>query len=641
MADLDGHLRYFGHEASNPPIGRLIWNDKSRPHENLRLRDLGSLTVQDNLGGSDSDTVAIKVIPIGFAKIQRTIPPLPAIMAASTILTNGDITEDHFPPPTNALFVAVAEQGGSDANPGTFLQPFEHLDAAIDYANAHAETPLTIYLRGGVHYYKSQLLDSQIDRGNLYITACDNQVATIRPSSWPGNPTDWFSEYAFSVVGPYSNITFANLVFEGWEVIFHLGAPWASTQDPPLRNVTLKNIVARDFRHRDADTNAFRAFLDTEPLDNDVYGEGKVIFDQPRTAHYQIENLLVSNVCVLDVDLGINIGDENDANVKGLRISGFDLHNLPRQITDSNGTDGIGIVNSYKILIDNCTIENIENDGIDTKCYDVSVVNCLVKAAVRNVVKLWRNGELISSIIDGSTWIDDGALVVQAGGPFRIVHSAIIAKSNGYAATLNCANQDTQLSGCSNLVGVTRYQLVNSIFSDVANPFYIETTNYFSRACLYDMPQAYALFSGGIPDVGTVDELNLMDGSFGNLANPPVLANPAGDDFTSAEGSPCIDAGTTSGVLLPVFDFYGRPRVGGQAPDIGPVEFNVPGAARLAIIRSGNTITISWPLTANGFVLEQTDSIIGPAVSWAAIPPWMRPRGLPVTALMDSLKAGA
>ncbi|MCL5096003.1 MAG: hypothetical protein M1608_00405 [Candidatus Omnitrophica bacterium] len=620
----------FSTGPTEPPgtITNYLWTLQGQPLANGAVAtakvpvgtNLVTLTVQDDLGGSDSDTVTIKVIPISFPKIQRSIPPLTDILAASTFLTHGDIPEDDFSPPTNALYVALGEQGGSDSNPGTLLQPFEHLETAIDYANAHAETPFTIYLRGGVHDYKDLLLDSQIRRGNLYITAYPNEVATIRPPSWPGYPTDWFTEYAFFVVGPYSNITFDNLLFEGWEVIFHLGAPWASNQDAPLRNVTLKNIVARDFRHRDGDTNSFRSFLDTEPLDNDVYGEGKVIFDEPQMAHYQIENLIVSNVWVLDVDLGINIGDENDANVKGLRISRFDLHNLPRDFTDSNGTDGVGIVNSYKILIDNCTLENIENDGIDTKCYDVSVVNCLVKASVRNAVKLWRNGELINSIIYGSTWIDDGALVVQAGGPFRIVHSAIISKTNGYTATLNCTNRDTQVSGCTNAPGVIQYQLVNSIFSDLANPFYLETTHFFSRACLYDMPEAYALFTGGLPDVANVDELNLLDGSFGNLSSPPGLANPGGDDFTPSEGSPCIDAGITTGVLLPVFDFYGRPRVSGLAPDIGPVEFNASISPRLASNQEGNNITISWPLSANGFVLEQTPALHGSIGSWTMIP---------------------
>lgn len=576
------------------------------------------LTVQDDRGGSDTGAVSIAVVPIAFSQIPRTIPSLPSILAASTILTNGDIPEDRFLPPTNALFVAVAEAGGSDANPGTLLQPFEHLETAIEYANAHANTPFTIFLRGGVHYYKTVSPDSQIERGNLYVTAYGNELATIRPPSWPGNPTDWSSELAFSVTGPYANVTFDNLILEGWEVIFHVGAPWTSTNDAPLRNVTFKNLVARDFRHRDGDTNSFRAFLETEQLDNDIYGAGKVIFDQPEMAHYQIENLVVSNVWVLDVDLGINIGDENDANVKGLRLSAFDVHNLPRRFTDSNGTDGIGIVNSYKILIDDCTLENIENDGIDTKSYDVSVVNCLIKGAVRNAVKLWRNGEMINSVIYGSTWIDDGALVVQAGGPFRVVHSALIAKTNGYTATLDCTNQETQINCCTDLPGMPRYQLVNTIFSDLANPFYLETTNFTSRACLYDMPSAYALFTGNFSDVVAVDALNRLPGSFGNLASAPHLANPAANDFTPTAGSPCIGAGTTVGIVLPAFDFYGRPRLSGQAPDIGPVVHSFPGAPRLAITQRNNGITIAWPLSANGFMLEQTATLAPP--SWTAVP---------------------
>lgn len=605
--------------------------------------NLVTLEVRDNLGGTDRDTVEVRVLTPSFSRIQRTIPPLPTILAASTFLTNGDIPEDHFLPPANAVYVATADRGGNDTNPGTSLAaPFEHLDTAIDYANTHADTPLTIYLRGGVHYYKTLMPDQEIARGNLYLTAYGAEPVIIRPYSWPNNPTDMFSELALVCVGAYSNVTFANLTFEGWGRIFLLGS-WYEI--PALRNVTIKDVQARRFRYRDGDPSNFRTFLETAILTNDIYGEGKVIFDQPQTAHYQIENLLISNVWVVDVDLGINIGDENDANVKGLRISSLEVRNSPRRFTDSNGTDAIGIVNSFKILIDNCTLENIENDGIDTKSYDVSVVNCLVQSTVRNGVKLWRNGEMINTIIRDATWINDGALVVQDGGPFRMVHCAMLLKTNGYAGTLYGTNQG----------GLLRLQFINSVFSDLAHSFYIEPDAFGSRNCLYDqMPGG--LFTG-FADLETVADLNAWANCSGNISAPPALVDAARADFSPRAGSACIDAGADTGVLLPAFDFYGRPRINGTKPDIGPVEYDaafvdtdgdrytdaeesITGTSPLdpndyfhLVIRSiepgGRSYVVYWPSVVNRRydLLTSTNALS----NWQAVPGWTNLAGTGVT----------
>ncbi|MCX6927762.1 MAG: DNRLRE domain-containing protein, partial [Verrucomicrobia bacterium] len=335
-----------------------------------------ALAVWDGYNASNTDTATIIVLPApsepsGGPLTQRTIPPLSAILAASAVLHPGDIPEDTFQPPANAIYAAPATLGGNDANAGTSLSaPFEHLEKAIEYANEHPQIPLTIYLRGGVYYYKadSRHWYLEIERSNLYVTAYGSEPVTIRPSYWPGNPTASGDERVFAIYGPYSNITFANLDFEGWSIIFDVGCPYETA---PLRNVTLKNIRARGFTHRDGIPDFQRVFLTIAYLTNDAYGAGKVIFDHPETAHFQIENLLLSRITVEDVDLAMNVGDENDANIKGLRISGFELNNPPQQATGTSASDGLAIVNCYKVLIDDCTIKNTADDGIDCKSYDV------------------------------------------------------------------------------------------------------------------------------------------------------------------------------------------------------------------------------------------------------------------------------
>ncbi|MCB9784087.1 MAG: hypothetical protein H6751_14075 [Candidatus Omnitrophica bacterium] len=250
---------------------------------------------------------------------------LSAILDACESLAPGDIPEDLFTPPVAAVYVATAADGGSDSNLGTSIdQPFEHLHAAINYANDHPETPLTIYLRGGVHYHESsEDRYLSINRGNLYVTNYQNEPVTLRPYYWPNNPSDdWGDQIAFEFYGDSQNITFDGLTLEGWQTLFFFGSELAT---PPLRNITLKNLVTRNFKRRGGSSEWATAFLETNYLT-----EGAIpTFANPATEHYQIENLILSHITIEGVDLGINVGDEVYANVKGMRIDHVNIINPP------------------------------------------------------------------------------------------------------------------------------------------------------------------------------------------------------------------------------------------------------------------------------------------------------------------------
>ena len=504
-----------------------------------------------------TQTATSTASPSGSPVAQRTIPPLTDILAASEYLSDGDIPIDSFQPPAAGVYVATAAGGGNDANSGTSIgAPFEHLGKAIEYANNHPSTPMTIHIRGGTYYYKTYDLDQTVDRGNLYVTAYQDEEVTIRPPCWPGNPTSWFDERAFEFNGSYENITFDGLIFEGWGIIFNPGSPYPTS---PMKEITIKNISASDFKHRGGDENFLRVFLETAQVAENVYGEGKEIFDDPDQAHYQIEGLILSNITVQDVDLVTNVGDENDANVNGMRITQVEVRNPPQGSGDS-ASDALAIVNSYMILIDHCTIINIEDDGIDTKSYNVCVVNTYVNGTGRNGVKFWRNGEMINSIVYDCTPINDGAFIIEAG-PFRIVNSVLMKKAIGFAGSFNYDSTSS-----------TKFEIVNSIFADLDHSFYVGTSNLQSKNSLYyDMPDN--LFTGQISAAG-VAELNNLTNCSGNLSGNPLFNDPSGEDFTIPEASPCKDAGTAAGVLLPSFDYYGYPRSMGSSPDIGPCEYS-------------------------------------------------------------------
>ncbi|MFB3789672.1 MAG: choice-of-anchor Q domain-containing protein [bacterium] len=491
----------------------------------------------------------------------RSEPSLNEILEACEYLHPGDIPLGSFQPPSTAVYVATT---GNDASEGTSVEtPFEHLEKAIEYANGRPEVPLTIYLRGGTYLFKDPKIHPdnpylRLQRGNLYLTSYPGEEAVIRPYYWPGNPSEYGDERAFEISGSFENITFDRLRFEGWSVIFSPGSP---LETPSLKNLTIQNITAGHFTRRNGEPSYGTMFIETGYLDNDVYGEGKQIFDNPGTAHYQIEGLILSNITAENLDLPVNIGDENDANVKGLRITHFDVFNPPGAPGDS-ASDAFAVVNSYKILIDHCRIMNIRDDGIDTKGYDVAVVNTYIEGTGRNAVKFWKNGEMINTILYNCTQIDDGAVVVK-DGPFRMIHSVLLGHPVGYAGT---CGYDT----ASPLT--TRFEVVNSVFSQVKS-FFVTTDNIQILNNRYGEILEDANLYSGFYEVETVEELNRLPLCGGNAMSPLQFTDPEHGDFSLVSGSSWIDAGASGGIRLPSFDFYGNPRTAGGNVDIGPVEF--------------------------------------------------------------------
>jgi len=482
-------------------------------------------------------------------------PSLTQILDACLYLGPGDIPVDTFARPATAVYVAAT--GGNDTNTGALNSPFAHLDKAIEYANARSTTPLTIYLRGGVHSFKGPPFDPypEITRGNLYVTAYPGETAVIRPYYWPGNPTDSGNERVFSLNGSYQNITFDRLTFEGWSVIFN---PGSSLQTPPIRNLTIKNITARNFTRRNGDLGFMRVFLETGYLADDVYGPGKIIFSNPDAAHYQIDGLILSSISVEGVDLAINIGDENDANVTRMRVTHFDVVNPPVQ-PGGSANDAFAVVNSYKALVDHCRIVNISDDGMDFKSYNVAVVNCYVEGTGRNAVKFWRNGELINSILYRVTDVDDGAIIVEEG-PFRIIHSVLLRHTVGYAASFG-GEAPTSYS----------LEIVNSVFGE-CKAFWVNSRSFRALSNRYfDILESAALVEGMVTAQDAA-QLNALPNCSGNALSTNQFVNPAGGDFSLKRGSSWINAGTQQGVMLPSFDYRGNPRVQGGAVDIGPIE---------------------------------------------------------------------
>lgn len=113
----------------------------------------------------------------------------------------------------------------------------------------------------------------------------------------------------------------------------------------------------------------------------------------------------------------------------------------------------------------------------------------------------------------------------------------------------------------------------------------------------------------------------------------PGFKNAAGKDFTLATNSAAIGGASQSVVGLPIKEYYRDEtlareyRLRASAKDIGAFEstttgagigpYDAPPSPALNAVLSGGNVLITWPVTAQDFVLEQTSSL-GVSNSWTS-----------------------
>ena len=105
---------------------------------------------------------------------------------------------------------------------------------------------------------------------------------------------------------------------------------------------------------------------------------------------------------------------------------------------------------------------------------------------------------------------------------------------------------------------------------------YNTSANYVTNCIVWGNTAAANSFNIKSNGATTVTYSAVQGGSIGlgNLNNAdPLFVNAAGGDYHLSAASPCIDAGTASGVSLPPTDLDGAPRVVGKMADMGCYEF--------------------------------------------------------------------
>lgn len=108
------------------------------------------------------------------------------------------------------------------------------------------------------------------------------------------------------------------------------------------------------------------------------------------------------------------------------------------------------------------------------------------------------------------------------------------------------------------------------IFNDTSSPVIVNTILWGNSAAyskeIYNTPLDITF--------SNVDQYPFEnDGARGNLRADPLFADPEDGDLSLLEDSPCIDSGYEAAAWLPPTDFFGNPRILGNAPDMGAIEW--------------------------------------------------------------------
>lgn len=390
----------------------------------------------------------------------------------------------------------------------------------------------------------SQVVEAGQSIARALSEATAGSLIEVADGTYTENPAEWFAlewatddvcliargeavieaapgqGYGLLLSGDHSAIS--GLTFRGFETGIAL-----EPQSGTLESVTLERITVDEM------TGDFR--------------DGIGIFGSGTTALPVIDGLLLSQVTIHDADLSLSCGEGPCDHLWFDRVT---IHG--RSTVDGSGSDALAVESGRQIVITNSLIDGAAADGIDIKGSDVVIVNTVVRDVDRNGLKLWRGGDVLNVVVDGSG--ADASLIGDGPGRYRYAHVLVTnhdPKGTGYVGTwgYDAGPQDISV------------EFINSAFTNnaagglfVAGDLTVQNT-WFDQEKLFEV------------DGSTLEDISALEASgygAGNHSGPVTLgagyAPPT--EFVDA-GTPIPDLNT---------DVNGDPRPVGAAPDIGPVE---------------------------------------------------------------------
>ncbi len=347
------------------------------------------------------------------------------------------------------------------------------------------------------------------------------------------------------------------------------------------------------------------------------YGRTGVAITSDMNA-FTSEHIIIEN-CNFDSGMNFYFGMASNGQNGSYRGSedAIALYNAARNCTVRNNTfNGWGHTTVYCIALDpnksgvyNNKIHNnyfngsnisygrpLGTDGVDGKCYNNEFFNNIMKDhTVRSQIN-GNNNWVHHNIFDGQT--TSPARRYGTDGSGQAIELSIY--DNDFVCYGNKIDNNLFVN-TSEAAIVIRSYLVNHAYNNyIRNNIFYNTgyatanvpdtgiairiedqsqvyNNFFQNNCVYNpnMPPNNAVKLYGTKM--NISQFNTLNGSNGNVIQNNLQSNPLFVDYLNRDyhltpNSPCVDAGITISGL--VSDLDGNPIPIGNAPDIGPYEYN-------------------------------------------------------------------
>lgn len=440
---------------------------------------------------------------------------------------------DSGPRPLPPTFVALeldqfprpAEEACADNLSAVSVSLGESIYDAVE----SAASGTTVWVEPGTYRERGDEVSAVIiNTNNLCLRARDNGVVILEQEA---------GSYGIGVSA--DDVVIEGFTLRGFGTNISLQGRTATTQ----RNITIERVTIEQPEG---------VFIDGIV----AYGDNR---DLP-TRVATVDGLLVIDSHVEGADLGVSC---NRGPCDHWWIENTTVINRPQE--EGSGADAFAIEDGRQIVVLDSTVSNAGADGIDTKADDVVVYGTRVIDVGRNAIKLWRGGDVINTLVDGSG--ADACLVGDETGRYRYLHVLIAhhgwPNTGAYVGTWGYDRPDDDI----------QLEIVNSLFfENSAGGLYVPAAEgVIIRNSIFDDASSKLLDINGTvylgSDIADLESIGVAEDV--QVANPG-LENLSDGTYTIGDGSPARNE------ALPIpgleRDIDGNLR--GDQPDIGPIESN-------------------------------------------------------------------
>jgi uncharacterized repeat protein (TIGR03803 family) len=351
-----------------------------------------------------------------------------------------------------------------------------------------------------------------------------------------------------------------------------------------------------------------------------------VVNDTSATAFTTLYNFSAEN------GLGGVLTNSDGANpTAGLILSGNSLNGTLYGTAEQGGTNGIGTVFAFNLLLNGLTTvhnfspyhydpassEDINNDGLDPQAGLILSNNILYGTTPAGGA--YGNGTVFAVNIDG--------------GGFTVLHN-FTAFGSGETNSDGAASKAGLV-----LSGATLYGTAAGGGNAGSGTVFAVNINTLAFTNLHSF-SAYPSPDGADPVAGLVLSSNILYGTTGDggseHAGTVYALNLNDNSFTTLYnfGSGSDGGFPGAGLILSSNTLYGTTELDGVVHDesgdgtvfglsLGPVTVGPP---QLIILLSGTNVLLGWPLAATGYTLQSTTNLVSPA-AWSTVSPSPVPLG--------------